>query len=56
MSRNIYIVHAHGALGVTRVVYDENTPGDIIICASGTGVRAGHRRSGDPSLWLRNKE
>ncbi len=38
MSRNIYIVHAHGALGVTRVVYDENTPGDIIICASGTGV------------------
>ena len=25
-------------------------------CASGTGVRAGHRRSGDPGLWVRNKE
>ena len=23
-------------------------------CASGTGVRAGHRRSGDPGLWVRN--
>jgi hypothetical protein len=38
MSRNIYIVHGRGALGVTRVVYDDDTPGDIIICASGTGV------------------
>jgi hypothetical protein len=25
-------------------------------CASGTGVRAKHRRSGDPGLWVRNKE
>jgi hypothetical protein len=25
-------------------------------CASGTGVRAGHRRSGDPGLWVRIKE
>jgi hypothetical protein len=25
-------------------------------CASGTGVRARHRRSGDPGLWIRNKE
>ena len=25
-------------------------------CASGTGARAGHRRSGDPGLWVRNKE
>ena len=24
--------------------------------ASGIGVRAGHRRSGDPGLWVRNKE
>jgi hypothetical protein len=31
-------VHGRGALGVTRVVYDDDTPGDIIICASGTGV------------------
>jgi hypothetical protein len=38
MKRDIYIVHAFGALGITRVVYDDNTPGDIIICASGTGV------------------
>ena len=38
MKRDIYIVHAFGALGITSVVYDDNTPGDIIICASGTGV------------------
>jgi hypothetical protein len=25
-------------------------------CASGTGVRAGHRSSGDLGLWVRNKE
>ena len=24
--------------------------------ASGIGVRAKHRRSGDPGLWVRNKE
>jgi hypothetical protein len=24
--------------------------------ASGTGVRGGHRRSGDPGLWVRIKE
>jgi uncharacterized UPF0160 family protein len=38
MKRDIYIVHAGGALGVTRVIYDDTTPGDIIICASGSGV------------------
>jgi len=25
-------------------------------CASCAGERAGHRRSGDPGLWVRNKE
>jgi hypothetical protein len=38
MKRNIYIVHAFGAMGVTRVDYDEETPGDIIICAGGAKV------------------
>jgi len=38
MKRDIYIVHAGGALGVTRVHYDDNSPGDIIICASGSGI------------------
>ena len=40
MKRNIYIVHAFGALGVTRVDYDEDTPGDIIICPSGATVES----------------
>jgi len=38
MNRNIYILHANGALGVTRVDYDEDTPGDIIIAAAGSQV------------------
>ena len=25
-------------------------------CVSGTGARGGHRRSGDPGLWVRIKE
>jgi len=38
MKRNIYILHANGALGVTRVDYDDDTPGDIIIAAGGSQV------------------
>jgi len=38
MKRDIYIVHGRGALGVTRVVYDDNTPGDIIIVAGASQV------------------
>lgn len=38
MNRDIYIVHGNGALGVTRVRFDDTTPGDIIICAGGSAV------------------
>ena len=38
MKRNIYILHANGALGVTKVDYDEDTPGDIIIAAGGSQI------------------
>jgi predicted amino acid racemase len=38
MKRNIYILHANGALGVTKVDYDDDTPGDIIIAAGGSQV------------------
>ena len=38
MKRDIYILHAHGLLGVTKVVFDDNTPGDIILTVSGSEV------------------
>ena len=31
MKRDIYIVHGNGFLGATKVVFDETTPGDIIL-------------------------
>lgn len=38
MKRDIYVLHAHGLLGVTKVVFDEDTPGDIILTVSGSEV------------------
>jgi hypothetical protein len=38
MKRDIYILHAQGLLGVTKVVFDDNTPGDIILTVSGSQV------------------
>ena len=41
MKRDIYILHAQGLLGVTKVVFDDNTPGDIILTVSGSEVHQG---------------
>ena len=38
MKRDIYIIHGRGALGVTKVIFDDTTPGDIIIVAGGSEV------------------
>ena len=38
MKRDIYIVHGNGFLGATKVIFDDTTPGDIIIVAGGSEV------------------
>lgn len=38
MNRDIYIIHGRGALGVTKVIFDDTTPGDIILAVSGSSV------------------
>ena len=35
---------------------EEQVKNGLRLGASGIGVRARHRRSGDPGLWVRNKE
>lgn len=38
MKRDIYILHGQGALGVTKVIFDDTTPGDIILVVGATAV------------------
>ena len=38
MKRDIYIVHGRGFLGTTKIVYDDTTPGDIILVVGGSQV------------------
>ena len=38
MNRDIYIIHGRGALGVTKVIFDDTTPGDIILVVGGSQV------------------
>lgn len=38
MKRDIYIIHGRGALGVTKVIFDDTTPGDIILVVGGSAV------------------
>jgi len=38
MKRDIYVLHAGGLLGVTRIVFDDDTPGDIILVIGGSEV------------------
>ena len=38
MKRDIYIIHGRGFLGTTKVVFDDGTPGDIILAVSASQV------------------
>ena len=43
MKRDIYVIHGRGALGVTKVIFDDDTPGDIILAVGGSAVDEAHQ-------------
>ena len=38
MKRDIYVLHGHGLIGVTKIVFDDDTPGDIVLVIGGSQV------------------